>query len=444
MRTSFELKEVREAKINEMDSLLGKAKTEAKEGENMRDFTDAEQSKFDLLESEIRTLDKDIERAIVLEEAEKRSLAAKSVRQEPVRQPRDTEDNLYKKFSWSRALRIASGMADMNGAEKEVHDMAVKEGKETGRFITGFGIPSQMFVGNRTHYTMGAATTAEDLAKDLYSPLRESLIPKLMVEKLGARVTTGNVGNIVRVKKGGYLTATWKAEETAVDELNNTFVKTTYTPEKLGGLTYVTKEMLAVDGYGLENIIKQDLQTGIKIALDATAINGGSTPTPAGILANSSIGSVAMGTNGGVPTRQKLIDLETAIETALADLDNLVYLTTPAMKGLLRNLATDTGSGLFVWEGGNKILGYNAYASTQVPSTLTKGASSGNCHAIIFGDFSKLEIAQFGGLDLTVNPYSYAKEGYIQVVANSWWNIIIDYPECFAAIEDALLVAYSS
>lgn len=444
MRTAFELKEVRESKINEMDSLLGKAKDEAKEGENYRDFSDDEQKRFDLLQTEIADLDKQINRAIELEDAEKRSLAAKSQKQTPVRQPKDTEDNLYRKFSWTRALRIASGMAEMNGAEKEVHDVAVKEGKESGRIITGFGIPSALFVGNRTHYTMGAATTAEDLAKDLYSPLRESLIPKLMVEKLGARVTTGNQGNIVRVKKGGYLTATWKAEETAVDELNNTFVKSTYTPEKLGALTYVTKEMLAVDGYGLENIIRNDLQTGIKIALDATALNGGSTPTPAGILANSSIGSVVMGTNGGVPTRAKLIELETAIETALADLENVVFLTTPGIKGLLRGLATDTGSGLFVWEPNNTILGYRAYASTQVPSTLTKGGSTSVCHAMIFGDFSKLELAQFGGLDLVINPYSYAKEGYIQVVANSWWNIIIDYPECFAAIEDLRLTAYTS
>jgi hypothetical protein len=79
-----------------------------------------------------------------------------------------------------------------------------------------------------------------------------------------------------------------------------------------------------------------------------------------------------------------------------------------------------------------------------MPSTLTKGNSVGNCHSLIFGDFSKCELAQFGGLDLTVNPYSYAKEGYIQVVANSWWNVILDYPECFAAIEDLLLVAYTS
>jgi len=266
-----------------------------------------------------------------------------------------------------------------------------------------------------------------------------------MIERLGGKVTTGNQGVITRVKKGGYLTATWKAEETAVSEMNNTFVQTQYTPEKLGALTYVTKEMLAIDGYGLENVIKQDLQNGIKIALDKTALNGGGSNEPSGILANASIGSVVMGTHGGVPTRAKLIELETAIETALADLTNLSYLTTPAMKGLLRGLATDTGSGLFVWEGGNTILGYNAFASTQVPSTLTKGSSVGNCHAIIFGDFSKVELANFGGgLDLVINPYSYAKEGYIEVVANSWWNVIIDYPECFAAIEDALLVAYTS
>lgn len=443
MKNSQDLKEIREGKINLMDALLEKTKKEAPEGESRRNFTDAESKEFETLEREIKDLDRQIDQSIAIEEAEKRTLAARSMRQTPVAAPRDTEENLYKKFSWTRALRIASGMQEMNGVEAEVHQIAAKEGKETGRNITGFGIPSTLFIGNRTHYTMGAATTAEDLAKDIYSPLNESLIPKLMLERLGAKVSTGNRGNIVRIKKGGYLTATWKAEEGAVDELNNTFVKTTYTPEKLGGLTYVSKEMLAVDGYGLENIIKTDLQNGIKIALDKTGINGGGSNEPSGILANASIGSVVMGTNGGVPTHAKIVDLEAAIETALADLENIAFLTTPGMKAKLKTVPLDSGSGLFLWDMNNTMNGYRAYASTQVPSTLVKGGSH-NCHAIILGDFSKLEFAQFGGLDLVVNPYSYAKEGYIEVVANSWWNVIIDYPEYFAAIEDALLTAYTS
>jgi HK97 family phage major capsid protein len=444
MKTSFELKETREHKINEMDSLLEKARNEALEGEKIRTFTAPEQAKFDGLEAEIRSLDQEIDRAVVIEDAEKRSLAAKNQTQRPQNAPKDTEENLYKKFSWGRAVRIAAKMEEMSGAEAEVHQMAVEEGKRSGTPIEGFGIPANLFVGNRTHYTAGAATTALDLAKEMYSPLIESLLPKLMVTRLGATVSLGNTGVISKVKKGGYLTATWKAEETAVSEMNNTFVQTNYSPEKLGALTYVTKKMLAMDSYGLENIIKTDLVNATQIALDKTALNGGGSNEPSGILANASIGSAVMGTHGGVPTRAKIVELETAIETALADLNNLKFLTTPAIKGYLRSLATDAGSGLFVWENDNKLIGYNAYASTQVPSTLTKGNSSGNCHALIFGDFSKLTLAQWNGLDLVVNPYSYAKEGYIEIVANSFWNIIIDYPECFAAIEDLLLTAYTS
>ena len=45
MRSSYELKELRESKINEMDLLLGKARDEAPEGENTRDFTEAEQKR---------------------------------------------------------------------------------------------------------------------------------------------------------------------------------------------------------------------------------------------------------------------------------------------------------------------------------------------------------------------------------------------------------------
>lgn len=442
MRSSYELKELRESKINEMDTLLGKARDEAPEGENTRDFTEAEQKRFDLLNSEIKNLDKEIDRAIDIEDAEKRSLAAKN--QKPItRQPKDTEDNLYKKFSWKRAIQIAANMATMDGAEKEVHDIAVEEGKRSGNRIEGFGIPQSLFLGARTMLTAGTPATAGDLIKESYSPLLQGLIPKLFIEKLGARVTTGHSASIERVKTD-YFVAEWEAEAGAVNEKNAVYTKTSYLPEKLGAFTAVTKKMLVQDGYGLEADIVNKLRQSISIALDKTAINGGGSNEPSGILANASIGSVVMGTNGGVPTRAKLVELESAIETALANVENLAFLTTPGMKALLRELKVDAGSGLYVWNEMNKVIGYNAYASTQVPSTLTKGGSSGNCHAIILGDFSQIELCQFGNLDLIVDPYTAAKEGYINIVANSFWNVIIDYPEYFAAIEDALLTAYTS
>ena len=84
--------------------------------------------------------------------------------------------------------------------------------------------------------------------------------------------------------------------------------------------------------------------------------------------------------------------------------------------------------------------GYRAGFSTQVPSTLTKG-SNNDCHAIIFGNFNDLIVANWAGVDIVVDPYTLAKKGSVQVVVNSFWDIALRHPESFAAMKDARLVA---
>ena len=48
------------------------------------------------------------------------------------------------------------------------------------------------------------------------------------------------------------------------------------------------------------------------------------------------------------------------------------------------------------------INGYTISDSMQLPSTLTKGSSSGNCSSVIFGDFSQCLVGLWGGLEITV------------------------------------------
>jgi hypothetical protein len=83
-------------------------------------------------------------------------------------------------------------------------------------------------------------------------------------------------------------------------------------------------------------------------------------------------------------------------------------------------------------------LGYNAQVSTQVPSTLTKGSSS-ICHAIIYANWEELMIAQWGGIDLLVDPYTLGNKAMVRVIVNSYWDIALRHATSFAAIKDALV-----
>jgi hypothetical protein len=73
--------------------------------------------------------------------------------------------------------------------------------------------------------------------------------------------------------------------------------------------------------------------------------------------------------------------------------------------------------------------------STLVPSTLSKGTSS-TLSALIFGDFSKLAMASWGGMELTVDPYSGATAGLTNLVLNAYMDVNLLQPKAFAVCKD--------
>ena len=65
----------------------------------------------------------------------------------------------------------------------------------------------------------------------------------------------------------------------------------------------------------------------------------------------------------------------------------------------------------------------------------SKGAAS-DLSAMIFGDFSKMAIASWGGMELTVDPYSGATAGLTNVVLNSYMDVNLLQPTAFAVCKD--------
>ena len=212
------------------------------------------------------------------------------------------------------------------------------------------------------------------------------------------------------------------------------------TPNRLGAKTHISKQLLAQSSISVEQFVRNDLDTAVRIAVDYAAINGsGSGNVPEGILNVTGIGNVAGGTNGLLPTFDHIIDLETAVSVDNADIGALAYLTTPGIKGALKKAKTDSGSGLFVWgQDAQTLNGYRAAVSTQVPSDLVKGSSS-DAHAIIFGNWNDLILASWGGFDIVVDPYTLATQATVRVIVNSWWDMAVRHPESFAAMKDALI-----
>ena len=140
---------------------------------------------------------------------------------------------------------------------------------------------------------------------------------------------------------------------------------------------------------------------------------------------------------GAAITWQDIIDLEKEIAVDNADMGSLAFLTNPKVRGQLKNTHVGTDQRMIWSENGNSLMGYPAFVTTQVPSDLEAGDTTG-CSAVIFGNFSDLILGQWGGLDITVDPYTAAKNAQVKVYIDSFWDVAVRHAQSFAAIKDAI------
>jgi HK97 family phage major capsid protein len=392
--------------------------------------------------------------------------SAKEKAKEIDRQGRKTEEEkAMRSYSVTKAIRDASEGRQQSGLEREMADEADKEARESGISLSGqVRIPSlfmqrkkptdmegierfrQKDWGNRQSRTTLVSGTGSlggnTVQTELSSEMIPFLNPMLMVESMGARVLTGLTGPLEIARKNARSTAAWAGEIENSTEVNLTVDKVTLTPKRLTAWTPFSKQLLLQSSFDVEMMVREDLTEALAIALDLAAINGSGTGNvPKGILNYSGIGSVVGGTNGASVTWPFFTRLETALATANAPTDSLGYLTTPGVRGKAKETEKVTGSGRFIWEDTNQntVNGYPIGISNQVPSTLTKGSSSGVCHAIIFGNWRELIIGVWGGLDLTVDNITLASQASVKVTVHSWSDIALRHDASFAAMKDALI-----
>lgn len=225
----------------------------------------------------------------------------------------------------------------------------------------------------------------------------ELLRGRARVVQLGAIVLPGLRDNITIPKQSGAGTFYWLANETtAITESQQTFGQVALTPKNGGAYTEISMQLLKQSSPAADMIVMSDLAKVTALAVDLAALNGsGAAGQPTGVLNTAGIGSVT-GTSLNWPG---IVEFETDVATANADVETLAYLTTPAVRGLLKSRdKTGTTVGNYVWGGttaDNRLNGYRAEVTTQMPTAT-----------MLFGDFSQILIGEWGVLELAANPYA--------------------------------------
>jgi HK97 family phage major capsid protein len=421
--------------INELQVRLDQMLTQQEELLNtadaqQRDFNETEQSQFDTLSRDISAINKSIQVEQKKEEA-RAQIAMSKMRNAK----KSEEQKVTERFSFLKVLnQLSRGVApeNMGGAEGEVHQQAMSEARSAGTAITGYALPAFMM---RAQTAATAATAGNLIATDLDSAIIPALRPRTVMAGLGATLLTGLTSNLDLPGGNAISTATWEGENDAVANTDPSTRLVSLRPNRLAAQTTVSKQLLIQSSFDAEAWVRGELENAVARAVDSAAIQGNSANID-GILGTSGVGDI---TFGGAVTREKLIDLITKIAVENADVANMSFLMNPIVKGELMQLATDAGSGMFVMDNANTVLGYNVAVSTLVPTNIASTKT-----AVIFGNWADLVIANFGtGVDLVVDPYTAAGTGQVVVTINSYWDVKLKQPKSFAFGNDITWSALS-
>ena len=348
-------------------------------------------------------------------------------------------DKETREFSMNKIIHALAMPGNRQAAEAAAFEFEASEavGKKMGKDARGFYLPNEVMRGTiKRDLVVGTATAGGNLVATDLTGFIDLLRNRMKIVQLGAQVLTGLVGNLAIPELTGGATSYWVTENAAPTESEQTFGQVPLTPKTVGAYTDIGRRLILQTSLDVEAIVRADLATQLALAIDLAAINGsGTSNQPTGILNTTGIGDVAGGTNGAAPTYTHMIELETDVAAANADVDGMGLLTSPEIRGKLKTTQRFTSTDTPVWEG-KEVNGYRAEVSNQIPKTLVKGSSS-DCHAIIFGNFRDLMIGQWGVLDILVDPYTGGAAGTARVRVLQDVDVAVRHAASFSAMKDA-------
>ena len=390
---------------------------------------------------------------------ETRKIALDKIQSKPIETVSQVETEDLDKGNYSIAAGIRAALTGdwtsrdagfVRELSQEVERSGVKRTTDKG-----FLIPYAALQKRATYVTSGATTGGNLVEQELRSEdFIESLKNNTLMIGMGVGTLPGLVGDVAIPRRSGNSTGYWLANETtAITQSESTFDQISLTPKNYGVLSKYSRQTLLQATPGIEELIRTDLTSTVNLGVDLAILNGsGSSGQPTGIMQTSGIGSVAGGTNGAAISLENIIKLEEEVLVDNAGGDNMGYVTNAKVLSALMQLragGSAAGNGSFLWNTDlsgigrgatpGVINGYRVGVSNQVPSNLTKGSTSGECSAVIFGDYSQALVGFWGnGMELAVSDSdgSDFTKALTSVRAITTLDVAVRQATAFSAILD--------
>jgi HK97 family phage major capsid protein len=274
--------------------------------------------------------------------------------------------------------------------------------------------------------------------------LLDDLFERMVLVQAGATVLNGLVGNldIPRLNKDA-TGPVKKTENQQSGELSPTTSMLSLSPKRLPAVIEVSNQLMKQSSErALEAVLKRHLESHISQVMQRALLHGGGTAEPVGIAGTTGIGSVAGGTNGAAPDYADIVNLQREVAIDDADFGRLAFVTNAKVEAKLKLTpkvaSTDSMTLIDSYRNISTLDGRPYYITNSVSSTLIKAGSGSVCSAIFFGNWNDLWIANWGGIEFLVNPFSKDDYGLTSINAAVYYDGGVVRPVSFAAMLDAL------
>mgnify|MGYP001212031701 CR=1 FL=1 len=263
-----------------------------------------------------------------------------------------------------------------------------------------FGMRAPMSTGK----TSGAATGGYLVATELQPGSFIDILRNSTTIMRRGRVLGGLVGNVDIPKKLRGTQGYWlNGEDTDAEETGIELGQVLLSPKTVAAYTEVTRKMLQQSSLDIEAMLREDLAQSQGLTIDAAGYYGtGANGQPLGIANLSGISAVEFA--GKYPTYAELVQMETEVGSDNALVDGFAYAGSATLRGHAKTTVKFAGGDTPMWEPGNSLNGYSAEITNQV--------ADGD---VFFANYADLLIGLWGGLELTVDPYTHSRKGRIRI-----------------------------
>ena len=377
---------------------IGEVKTSLDALENLvseenRDFSEDEKVSFD---TNMERLTKLVDELPKVEKEEEIRMKAANLGGSPVVAETKEEKEIVREFSFGKAVRAAFG-GKLDGVELEMAQEGQKEMTAIGRSANGVVIPSMIL--NRAVITENGTSGIETQS------FVDAVYANTILDDLGVTRVTSTTDQ--RIPILGAVTTQWEGETDAAADGGSAMSKKDLAPKRLASYVDFSKQAAMQSNESLESALRNSIAQAVGAKVEFALFTDDS--------ANGSYNYLGQGktavTNANITNL--MMALVEEVQSNNHNRGNLGFAISNDLFSDVYTAAQVSGVNPLIIN--EAIMGVKAMFSNQIADIASKPV-------VYYGDFSKIQIAQFGGVEILVDPYTQAVSGTNRLILNSYWD----------------------